>query len=107
MSLWQYENHGYVDNGAHWLILNSDPRSQLNEINLRMDSQVYVTSQEGDTVSLSEVYKTAKGKPFVINSVGVWSPMSRLVMTTLTFWERRQNLGGLEFIVAALDVSHC
>ncbi len=94
-----------MTSGSHWLIRSSNPKSQLQNLDLRLDSQVFVISQEDDTVTLDEVYRTGKDMPMMVNSVGVWSPMSRLVMTKLSFWERRKNLGGaFEFAVAFLEV---
>ncbi len=94
-----------MTSGSHWLIRSSNPRSQLQNLALRLDSQVFVINQEADTVTLDEVYRTGKNMPMTVNSVGVWSPMSRLVMTKLPFWERRKNLGGAyEFVVAFLEV---
>ncbi len=100
----QYERFGYVNSLAKWVVRSSNPRNELKNLDLRLDSQVYIISQEGDTVSMEEAYRTAKDMPIMVNSVGVWSPMSRLVMTVLSFWDRRQNLGGLEFVAAILEV---
>ena len=100
----QYERSGYVNNGALWVVKSWNPKDQMKSLNLRLDSQVFVINQDQDTFAIQEVYRVANDRPMIVNPVGVWSKMSGLVMTALLFWERRKNLGGIEFLVATVEV---
>ncbi len=60
-------------------------------------------SLSGDTISLTESYQILSVKDIIQNPVGVWSPMSGMVMSTLNIWQRRQNLGGINLRAVTFD----
>ncbi len=103
-SLFQYERYGYVNDHAVWLIQASSPISQMKQLQLAIDSKVFIMMQDQDIVSVKEAYRIAKDYPIILNPIGIWSPMSGLVMTVVSFWERRKDLQGLSFTVATAEV---
>ncbi len=53
---------------------------------------------------LQEVYKVTQQQPLRVNNVGSWSLNDGLQLTDVVKWERRKDLGGLEFAAASEHV---
>lgn len=75
---------------------------------LRLDSDTYFfwpSNNSDGSVSLIEAYKKSKSTNVDLNEMGSWNEVKGLVIPIEEKWERRRNLLGVHFSVAALSVS--
>ncbi len=87
------------------MITSTDPEVSLRNLELRLDSNVFIYDwQEDETLILDEAYRVMIGMPMKMNPVGVWHRESGLLLTKVPFWERRQNLQGIQLIGGVMEV---
>ena len=68
--------------------------SDIEALNLRLDSHVYLYEIENDTVLVDEVYAIKNG-PKIQNEIGRFNETHGFTMDNENIWERRKNLGGI------------
>ncbi len=96
-------------NTALWIIYESESVSadMMESLPLNIKSMVFTfksASNPGDFV-IQEVFKPYQDHSTISNVIGHWSNKRGLSMSTVSIWERRNDLKGLTFRVAILPVS--
>jgi hypothetical protein len=65
-------------------------------IDIPFDCEFLVAQQEDDhTVVLAEVYRINASFPIHIHHFGIWTSISGATLSTVSFYQRRNNLQGL------------
>ncbi len=89
-------------NDVTWLAMSQNPKDDLKTVNLRLDSRFYTMSEAGEVILVREAYRIQNHDPMIQSPIGVWSPMSGLLMSTSNFWERRGNLYGIRLTASTV-----
>ncbi len=90
-----------------WLLNVANPEENLHFMKLAINSQVYSYHlADQDTIVMEEAYRRAVNFSIEVNKVGYWTRQTRLLMTEVPIWERRQNLSGVTFRTASAHVLH-
>lgn len=77
----------------------------LDDINIPFDCEFLVARPgENGAVILTEVYKTATGRPLLNNYFGYWTSKMKFRFSSADFYSRRSSLQGLLLSVATIEV---
>ena len=108
----------FIDDGHHKLLdllindlqlFNKGLRGLISEFDiitgfsftLRLDTQLFIYSPEGEAISLKEAYGVNGNTKVEI--IGIWKESSGLIVPTPSIWERRSDLEGLSIRVATMS----
>jgi hypothetical protein len=75
------------------------------DIDVLINSEVFVAHRQKDYVQLTEVYRVRKGHPLQKCEFGTVSARNVLSTTDVSFYERRSNLQGLTMEALTIHVS--
>jgi hypothetical protein len=75
------------------------------DIDVLVDSEVFVAHRPKDYVQLTEVYRVRNGYPLQKYEFGTVSARNDLKTTNVAFYERRSNLKGLTMEALTIHVS--
>ena len=90
-----------------WLIfLDKDiPMEEIfADIDIPFDCEFLVTQLKGDSVEILEVYRVKAKLPLQIYRFGNWSPEGGLDLSVASFYDRRNNLQGVDLLTGARKV---
>lgn len=78
-------------------------RATLDDLEMDIDDQVYLCEEMGNNdVNLYEAYKIRQSEPTSILKYGNWTVDGGLQVSNQEIWQRRSDLGGIQFQVATL-----
>ncbi len=102
-----FQSTKWVQRKPIWFIRADDPKSAFKDIDILINSKVFAYKMIGnsrDTYLIHEAYRINATSPLLVNTIGMWSPVSGLIMTMVAFWKRRSNLHGIVFLGATVEV---
>jgi hypothetical protein len=94
--------------GSIWLLLmnmQTEIDQFFTDIDVPVDSELFVAHRQEDDVQLTEVYRVRRGYPLQEHAFGTVSARNNeLSATDITFYDRRNNLQGLIMEAATTEV---
>lgn len=78
-------------------VVNEENLEIIEDWNLRLDSLVYLWTENDNGIQINEIYKI-KGSMKIFQEVGKWTPEFGFIQHKGFIWERRSNLQGIELL---------
>jgi hypothetical protein len=78
----------------------------FRDVYIPLDCQFLVAHPQDTDVVIREVYHVARNFPLTKNYFGIWSQERGIAVTTISFFERRNDLQGMTMKAATMTVSN-
>jgi hypothetical protein len=97
---------------AVWILLSNFQETDteslqefFHDIYIPLDCQFLLAHSQDADVIISELYHVTRNLPLTKNYFGIWSQGAGIVVTNISFFERRNDLQGMTMKVATMTVS--
>ncbi len=77
----------------------------LNNLKLRLDTNIFVAAQNENFIDVYEVYRTTDNEPIQKRWTASWTNETGLTLAEESKWQRRSDLGGIELTAAMEHVN--